>query len=174
MYYKSVCRDPFGLMLGCFEQDKLLGFCAASTLSGNFNTGLVVKNFFEFLRVGFILLLSRPAALLRLLLNFSKTDKKAADTEEFAELLSIAVLKDHQGEGIGQKLLTELETRLREEGIERLSLTTDYHNNERAIGFYKSMGYRVHSDFITYPRRRMYRMVKDLKSLGSRVSSRES
>lgn len=162
VYYNSVSRDPYALMLGYFEEGELLGFCAAAKLSGSFNKGLIVKNMFQFIRVGFILLFSRPAALLRLLLNFSKSDAKTKDTEEFAELLSIAVAENHQGEGVGKKLLIELEAMLRLEGIWCISLTTDYYNNDKAVSFYKSLGYRVHSDFKTYPRRRMYRMVKDL------------
>ena len=45
----------------------------------------------------------------------------------------------------------------------RLSLTTDYYDNEQAVGFYKSQGYEVMYDFVTYPERRMYRLIKRLK-----------
>lgn len=47
-------------------------------------------------------------------------------------------------------------------GVRRISLTTDYFDNNSAISFYRSMGYEVMYEFITYPDRRMYRMIKTL------------
>ena len=43
-----------------------------------------------------------------------------------------------------------------------ISLTTDYYNNEKTIAFYKKMGYAVLYEFVTYPNRKMYRMIKNL------------
>jgi len=47
-------------------------------------------------------------------------------------------------------------------GCSNLSLTTDYDNNEKAIQFYERLGYEIYYDFITYPNRKMYRMIKKL------------
>jgi hypothetical protein len=43
-----------------------------------------------------------------------------------------------------------------------MSLTTDFYNNIKTIEFYKGLGYNIYYDFIAYPNRKMYRMIKDL------------
>ena len=67
-----------------------------------------------------------------------------------------------QGKGVGKKLLAKTEDVLKEEGVARVSLTTDYNNNESAVGFYHSMGYETLYNFVTYPNRKMYRFIKTL------------
>lgn len=64
--------------------------------------------------------------------------------------------------GIGKRLLAESEQAMKEEGVERVSLTTDYYDNEQAVGFYHSMGYKTLYEFVTYPDRKMYRLIKTL------------
>ena len=56
--------------------------------------------------------------------------------------------------GIGKKLLAESERIMKTEGIERVSLTTDYYDNEQTVGFYNSMGYETLYEFVTYPKGR--------------------
>ena len=52
-YYDSVSENDRGVLLGCFEDKKLLGFCAATTLSEGFNKYLVKSNFFSFAKIVF-------------------------------------------------------------------------------------------------------------------------
>jgi RimJ/RimL family protein N-acetyltransferase len=54
----------------------------------------------------------------------------------------IGVRQLHAGQGIGRRLLTELECWARANGVLRLELTVMTHN-ERAVGLYRKMGYRV-------------------------------
>ena len=66
------------------------------------------------------------------------------------------------GSGIGKKLLIATEEDVAKHNS-KISLTTDYYNNEKTIGFYHSLGYQDYYEFVTYPDRRMYRMIKNLK-----------
>ena len=100
-YYNTVRENDRGVLLGCFEDKKLLGFCAATTLSEGFNKHLVKSNFFSFAKIGFFLLFTRPKALLRLLKNFTKSDPSVSDDGHYAELLSIGVSPTAQGKGVG-------------------------------------------------------------------------
>ena len=84
------------------------------------------------------------------------------DDEDYAELYSIGVSKAAQGKGVGKLLLAESERVMKDEGVQRVSLTTDYYNNDQAVGFYHSMGYETLYEFVTYPDRRMYRLIKTL------------
>lgn len=162
LYYSSVLSHPEGVLLGCYEGDRLTGFCAATINSNGFNKRLIKFHFFAFAMETFILLLTNIKALKRLYLNLSKSDSTNTDKGDYAELLSIGVDRGYQGKGIGKQLLMTLEEEVRCRGCRKLSLTTDYHNNEQAIGFYRSMGYRVLYDFIAYPNREMYRLIKSI------------
>lgn len=54
----------------------------------------------------------------------------------------IGVRQVHAGQGIGRRLLAELERWARANGVHRLELTVMTHN-ERAVALYRKMGYRV-------------------------------
>ncbi len=161
-YYDCVRKDVKGILLGFYDEGQLSGFCAATTLSKGFNSHLVKQNLFRFSLIGLGLLLARTKALIRLVKNFSKTDPDKSDNGGYAELLSIGVCNKNQGQGIGKKLLIQLEKELRLKGCTALSLTTDYNNNGKAIQFYQGMGYEIYYDFIAYPNRKMYRLIKKL------------
>lgn len=161
-YYNSLRTDSKAVLLGIFDGDNLLGFCAATSLSKGYNSCLVKSNFLTYLIVGTRILFSKPAAILRLVRNFSKSNSTIEDNGEYAELLSIGVSSNMQGFGIGKKLLLELEVELSKKGCVDLSLTTDFYNNEKTIKFYEGLGYKIYYDFIAYPNRKMYRMIKKI------------
>jgi ribosomal protein S18 acetylase RimI-like enzyme len=162
IYYDSVRRDEKGVLLGFYDEGQLYGFCAATTLSKGFNTHLIKGNLFRFALVGIRLLFTRVPSLIRLFKNFSKTSAASNDTGEYAELLSIGVSDKKQGQGIGKKLLIQLENEMKLKGCLKLSLTTDYNDNVKAIQFYIGLGYDIYYDFIAYPNRKMYRMIKKI------------
>ena len=162
VYYRAVSRYDGSILLGCYEDSRLVGFCAASILTKGFNIKLIKSDFFSFAKVGISLLFTNARALKRLYLNLSKSDDDQNDTREYAELLSIGVDTTYQGKGIGKLLLTNLEKYIHDKGGHKLSLTTDFYNNQKAIGFYQTMGYQTFYDFIAYPNRKMYRLIKTL------------
>ena len=162
VYYDCVRKDDRGVLLGFYDEGQLFGFCAATKVSKGFNSHLVKKNLLRFSFIGLGLVLTRIRALIRLLKNFSKTDSGTPDEGKYAELLSIGVSDKKQGQGIGKKLLLQLEEELKLNGCSNLSLTTDYNNNEKTLHFYKGLGYEIYYDFIAYPNRKMYRMIKKL------------
>lgn len=162
VYYNCVRKDKQGILLGFYEEEKLYGFAAATMRSKSFNTKLILENIVQFSLIGIRLLFTKFSALVRLYKNFSKTNASLHDKGEYAELLSIGVSDKKQGHGIGKKLLLELEETLKAKGCAELSLTTDFYDNEKAIGFYNSLGYKIFYDFIAYPNRKMYRMIKKI------------
>jgi ribosomal protein S18 acetylase RimI-like enzyme len=162
VYYDCVRKDERGLLIGFYDEGQLCGFCAATTFSKGFNKHLVKKNLVRFSLIGVRLVFTQIPSLVRLVKNFTKTNPDVKDEGNYAELLSIGVSGNKQGQGIGKKLLIQLESELRLKGCTSLSLTTDYNDNEKAIQFYKDLGYAVYYDFVTYPNRRMYRMIKKL------------
>lgn len=162
IYYKSVMNHKDGVLLVCRMDGQTIGLCAGTVLSAGFNTSLIKSNLFQFGWESVKILFTKPKCLIHLMKNMSKEDSSVGDDGKYAELLSIAVDPKVQRSGAGKAMLLELEKVLKEKGGERLSLTTDYEDNDKAVGFYESLGYESWYDFVTYPNRRMYRLIKQL------------
>lgn len=164
-YYSCFLNDKNGFGIGIFDDDgNLVGFSVVTTHSKGFNKNLILGNFSQFIIIGIKLMITRPKALFRLLRNLTKGNNKSSheDDGNYAELFSIGVDPHKQGQGIGKALLNEVEKSVYEKGCRQITLTTDYFNNLKTIDFYKAMGYNVYYDFVAYPERRMYKMIKTL------------
>lgn len=163
-YYKSVIQSDNALNLGVIDENtKLLGFAITAKNSRGFNKSIIKQNFLGFLGIAFKLLISKPKAVYRIFMNLEKKSPEIKDDEgNYCELLSIATHPNKQGLGIGKELLIETEKQLKSEGYKKLTLTTDYHNNIDAIRFYEKSGYSIYYDFITYPNRKMYKLIKNI------------
>lgn len=160
LYYKSVHTHPRGILLVCENESGVIGFCAGTMLSAGFNSSLIKANLLSYIVEGLRVLFMEPVALWHLYKNMSKEDSSIGDKGGYAELLSIGVNPNTQRTGAGRGMLMALEEEVQKRGGAELSLTTDYYENEKAIGFYHSLGYQAWYDFVTYPNRRMYRMIK--------------
>ena len=159
-YYSSFIKNRETVTLVAVEGTNVLGFSAATVLSQGFNSRLIKSDFIAYVWLGVKLLFSSPKSLIRLVKNFTKKSGEVQDDENYGELFSIGVRSGQQGKGIGKALLKDTELLIQAKGVNRLSLTTDYYNNEATLGFYHSMGYKVLYDFVAYPDRKMLRMIK--------------
>lgn len=159
VYYTCFINSDETVILCAEEDGNLLGFSAATKECKGFNGRLIKMNFVKFMMVGLRLLFTNPPALVRLVKNFTKKSDEVEDNENYGELYSIGVNADVQGKGVGKALLAETEKLI---GIDKLSLTTDYFNNESTIAFYLKCGYKVLYEFTAYPNRKMLRMIKAL------------
>ena len=149
LYYTCFIKSNETITMVAEDEGRILGFSASTRVC-------------DFGLLSLKMLFTNPISLLRLVKNLTKKGDSVEDNEEYAELYSIGVSKDAQGMGIGKKLLAESERIMKTEGIERVSLTTDYYDNEQTVGFYNSMGYETLYEFVTYPNRKMYRLIKTL------------
>lgn len=161
-YYLNFVRSKETVTLVAEDGNRVVGFSAATTNCKGFNSRLIKSNLFGFCMLTLKLIFTNSKALLRLVKNLTKKSSEIDDNEEYAELYSIGVDQSQQGKGIGKLMLTKTEVALKHKGVEKVSLTTDYNENEHAIGFYKSMGYKTLYEFVTYPNRKMYRFIKTL------------
>lgn len=161
-YYSCFVRSNETVTMIAEENGVIYGFSASSKFCKGFNSRLIKSNLIAFGLLSFKLLLIKPISLLHLVKNLSKKGENVIDNEDYAELYSIGVCKSAQGKGVGKMLLLKSEQVMKEEGVTRVSLTTDFDNNEQAVGFYHSMGYETLYEFVTYPNRKMYRLIKIL------------
>jgi ribosomal protein S18 acetylase RimI-like enzyme len=164
LYYGTFVNSNDGVVYCAVKDKTIVGFSATSYVSHGFNSKLIKHNLFKYGCVALKLLLSQPKAVLRLMRNLEKENKDTTIKDDglYAELYSIAVGPNCQGEGIGRFLLTVTEADVKEHNSE-ISLTTDYYDNDKTVAFYRALGYKELYDFITYPDRRMWRLIKELK-----------
>jgi ribosomal protein S18 acetylase RimI-like enzyme len=157
-FYKAFLKNP-GVLLVLIDEGEIKGFAAGSRDNRGFFKKLLLNNISEFVFSGIQILITKPSALKRIALNASKSEK---NNLIFAELLSIATLSNKKG--YGKILLLEFEKEITRENIENLpiSLTTDYHDNDKAVQFYKDCGYEVQEVFESYQHRKMYRFLKKI------------
>lgn len=162
-YYSCFVKSDETVTMIAEEEGKVYGFSAATKVCKGFNGRLIKNNLSAFAILSLKMLFTSPSALLRLVKNLTKKGKGVKDNEDYAELYSIGVGKMAQGKGVGKKLLAASEEALKQEGVKRVSLTTDYEHNEQALGFYHLMGYDTLYEFVTFPNRKMYRLIKTLQ-----------
>ena len=162
-YYRSCVKSKEAISICAIDQNdkKLLGFAVGCFNSVGFNKRLIFSNLFEYSYRAMILLFTKPIALIRLYKNLAKNYDKD-DKGNYAELLSIGVSPNRNGLGIGQQLLAKFEYKVREKGINTLTLTTDADSNDSVLRFYKKSGYNVYYEFETFPKRKMLKLIKEL------------
>ena len=162
-YYRSCAKSKEAISICAIKEDdkKLIGFAVGCSNSAGFNKKLIFSNLLEYSYRSIILLFTKPMALIRLSKNLAKKFDRG-DKGNYAELLSIGVLPDQSGFGIGQNLLLKIENQLREKGINTITLTTDADSNDSVLRFYNKSGYTVYYDFETFPNRKMLKLIKEL------------
>ena len=161
-YYSCFIKSDETVTMVAEEDGVIYGFSASTKVCKGFNSRLIKSNFLAFVMLSLKMLFTTPKSLLRLVKNLTKKGDSVEDDEDYAELYSIGVSKAAQGKGVGKLLLAESERIMKSEGVQRVSLTTDFYNNEKTVGFYNSMGYETFYEFVTYPNRKMYRLIKTL------------
>ena len=161
-YYKAVLRSEKAIAVCAVDEfENIIGFASGSIESSNFHRNLFNSNRLSFLLAVVKSALGKPSVFYRLAMNLEK-NANHNDDNDYAELLSIAVLPEYKGNGIGKRLLENFEVEVKRRGGKKLALTTDYENNEAVVNFYQKCGYSVFYNFITYPNRRMFKMIKAL------------
>ncbi len=160
VFYNAFLKNT-AVLLVLEDAGEIKGFAAGSRDNRNFFKKLLMNDFFGFAIQGFRVLFTNPVALKRIATNADKSEKSNL---VFAELLSIATLKNKKG--YGRILLNEFEKEIACGNIENLplSLTTDCDENEKAIEFYKESGYEVYQIFESYQNRKMYRFIKHISN----------
>lgn len=163
-YYKTCIKssDAFAICAIDSETEKIVGFSIGCYNSKGFNKKLIKKNFLEYLLRSILVIFTKPNALIRILNNLTKIDKNENDIGDYGELFSIAVNKDYQYLGIGVNLLKKFEYELKQKSVKKVTLTTDKKNNDYVLKFYKKFGYKVYYDFVSYPKREMYKLFKNI------------
>lgn len=164
-YYKHVLRHPDTVALFAEREGEVVGYLVGRLRTKGFLKSVIKRHPIPFIWEGIKLAITRPKALVRIFNNLEKKQDKGQieDTQDYGEIGLIGISPSLKGIGIGRLLLEQIESELRTHNVDRLSLTTDYFNNENTLVAYKAWGFSILYDFVTYPNRRMYRLIKDVK-----------
>lgn len=156
VFYKAFLKNP-GILIVLEDEGSIKGFAAGSRKNTGFFKKLLNNNLIGFAFSGVKILFTKPAALKRMATNAGKSE---GNNIMYAELLSIATLKNSKG--YGKVLLNAFEKEVQKENKENLpiSLTTDLNDNEKAVQFYKDCDYDILEVFEGYQGRKMYRFIK--------------
>jgi GNAT superfamily N-acetyltransferase len=161
-YYKASIKSPESISICIVDADGFIkGFCIGCVKSNGYHKRLFINNLFPFIIQAFYILLSKPKSLIRLVSNFEKKES-IDDNGNYAEILSIAVSPSCKGFGYGKSMIKCFEEEAKKKGCNKVALTTDYNNNQNVLSFYKKCGYVIFYEFTSYPKRRMYKLIKDI------------
>ena len=164
LYYDTFIKSDRGVVFCAEKDDEMVGFAACSYVCRGFNSYLIMSNFFRYAAEALRLLFVQPKSIIRLAKNLSKESDEASIKDDglYAEFFSLAVCPSCQREGVGRILVKSIEEDVKEHN-NRISFTTDYYDNDKTLAFHHAMGYRDYYDFVTYPSRRMWRLIKEIK-----------
>jgi ribosomal protein S18 acetylase RimI-like enzyme len=147
LLYESIRTAPEGVALVA-TRGPVVGFAAGVTSQRSFFRRLVREHWWRFGRAAAGAALRRPSTiprLLRALRRPAESEEAAAD----AALLSIGVLPELEGSGIGSRLIEAFVAEMGRRGADAVSLTTDRDDNDRVNRFYERHGFHVQRSYVT-------------------------
>jgi ribosomal protein S18 acetylase RimI-like enzyme len=159
--YSAIVADPSGIGYVFERADEIVGFVAGTDQPSGFYRRLLRHRWWRFGLASLVPLLKRPAIAPRLLRAFSKPNEPVIGTD-CGTLMSIAVLPDEQGRGIGWELAEAFLKEGASRGLGCVTLTTDGLENEAVHAFYRSLGFAFARSYATPEGRVMSEYVIEL------------
>jgi ribosomal protein S18 acetylase RimI-like enzyme len=147
LLYRSIRTAPDGVALVA-ARGPVVGFAAGVTSQRAFFRRLVREQWWRFALAAAGAALRRPSTVPRLL-RALRRPAESAEAAADAALLSIGVLPELEGSGIGSRLIESFVAEIGRRGAEALSLTTDRDDNDRVNRFYERHGFHVQRSYVT-------------------------
>ena len=138
-FYLSIINHKYGIALGCFHNDELIGFAIGTNISKGFYKSILKSNLFSFTFASLYNLILNPKSILRIFKNLFLNDTKQYIG---ASLLSICVNSKYANNGIGESLLKSFE-KVAFINAGSITLTTDKFDNIKVNHFYQKNCYRL-------------------------------
>ncbi len=159
--YTATVVDQDGIGFVVEDENGISGFVTGTAQPSGFYRRLLHQRWWRFAWAAVMPVLNRPSIIPRLLRGFSMSEQ-ATKQKKRGTLMSIAVLPDRQGKGIGQALMQAFLGEAVRRGLRQIDLTTDRDNNEAANRFYQNLGFVCERSFVTPEGRAMNEYVIDL------------
>ena len=161
-YYREYLKEKSPFVLA-YEDNSLIGFCMGYYDGSKARESFMAQNKKQLI----LRLIELCLSFNRLALSkcwyyvfppkMPKKEKDKKPVKAEADLLSICVKEIYRGLGISKSLVHEFEKKLIENEKKDVTLSV-YMTNDRAIGFYKKMGYSIVDETVDE-----YKMYKQLQ-----------
>lgn len=145
--YSSIIQDADGIAF-VSEEQKVIGFVAGTAQPSNFYRRLIIHRWWRFGLASIKPVIKNPSIISRLL-RALKMPQSASNEANRGSLLSIAVLPEYQGKGIGELLVKVFLDESARRGLKTVDLTTDAIDNDGVNHFYKKLGFVIERSFET-------------------------
>lgn len=159
--YMGILQDPTGIAFVNYNDKRIVGFIAGTSHPAGFYRRLLHQRWWRFGAAAIPAILRNPLIVPRLLRAFRKPQESASQPDA-GTLMSIAVLPEAQGQGLGQALVKVFLEEAKQRGLKHINLTTDRDNNDLVNHFYQKLGFRCYRSFITPEGRPMNEYVIDV------------
>ena len=144
----GVCEDPSGIAI-VYDDNPISGFVVGTVEPSGFYKRLIERRWWKFGLAALMPLIRRPVILPRLLRAFTLPAKSADAQLKTGTLLSLAVLRNSNGKGVGKKLVASFLEMSQKRQVEMVNLTTDAVGNDATNEFYQKMGFTLVNVFAT-------------------------
>jgi ribosomal protein S18 acetylase RimI-like enzyme len=146
--YVATLADSSGIGFVAEDGKGICGFVAGTAQPSGFYRRVLQSRWWRFALAAVLPVLKRPSIIPRLLRAFSMPEQ-ATQHEGRGTLMSIAVLPEAQGNGIGQALVWAFLEEAAQRGLRQVDLTTDRDGNEATNRFYQDLGFVCERTFVT-------------------------
>jgi ribosomal protein S18 acetylase RimI-like enzyme len=152
--YLGIVQDPGGIAFVAEEQGKIVGFVAGAVHLADLYRDLLRRRVIRFAWASLSGFIRKPSVLPRLLKAF-RSPSVQDPLPKCGTLMSIGVLPEMQGKGVGQRLVQAFLAESRKRGLQHVVLHTDFFNNDRVNHFYQLQGFTLRRTYDTHEGRRM-------------------
>lgn len=142
LLYLAMIKSPLAFVVVAEENNEIIGF-----ISGCTNVNGFYKDFFKkYTFKATLILLSNifKISTIKKIFEILKYPKKEKKEIPDAELLTMAIKKEFQGQGIGQKLFEEFVLEMKNRRIRQFKVIVG-ESLAQAIQFYEKVGFKFHS-----------------------------
>lgn len=161
--YSGIVADPSGMAFVLEQDEQLVGFVAGTAQPSGFYTRLLRQRWWRFGLAALKPVLRKPGIAPRLLRALTMPGQ-VRDGGAEGTLMSIAVLPEKQGQGIGQALVRAFLSEAAHRSLTRVNLTTDKVDNDAGNNFYQRLGFALARQYVTPEGRQMNEYAIDLSS----------
>ena len=160
--YSSLLKDRFGICLVALDKEKVVGFVAGTTRSSGVNSRLLRQRLAKFGLGVLPAILKRPSILPRLFRGIFDPYGQPSASSNRGRLMSVAVLPEVQGKGIGQQLVRVFLKKASLCDVSQVELATKKNQNEATNLFYQRLGFIMERSFTTPEGREMNQYLIEL------------
>ena len=144
-FYLAMITSPNAFLVVAEENNKVIGFISGCTNLNKFYKDFVKQYTFR----SFLILLKKIFSFSIFkkvfeVMSYSKKEEKGEDSLPLAELLSIAIISEYQGQGIATKLLERFISEMKTREIKKFRVIVG-ENLPQANKFYLKFGFIFHS-----------------------------